>query len=315
LKTIHALEEPSARDAVFRDNAQTFHSIPTRGPAPPAGTIIPARLRRHRTVFVSDTHLGTRGAKVDLLYDFLIHNECDTLYLVGDIIDGWRLMRRWYWSTAHSRVLDEILRKVKSGTRVIFVPGNHDEAFRPYCGVTLAGVELHSECVHTTADGRRLLVLHGDRFDSIVTYAKWFAHLGDKAYEAALKLNTFVAYIRRALGLPYWSLSAYLKHRVKNAASFISNFEGAVTREARARGVDGVICGHIHHPEIKDIAGVLYCNDGDWVESCTALTENACGRLEILRWTNPAAEQLSIAPVTRLSVPKQTRRRPVLVPA
>ena len=198
---------------------------------------------------------------------------------------------------------------------MIYVPGNHDEFAREYFDYAFGEIQIRRHAYHRTADGKTMLVIHGDECDGVMIYAKWLAILGDHAYSAALMLNNWFNAIRRRFGLPYWSLSAYLKHRVKNAASFISNFEGAVTREARARGVDGVICGHIHHPEIKDIAGVLYCNDGDWVESCTALTENACGRLEILRWTNPAAEQLSIAPVTRLSVPKQTRRRPVLVPA
>jgi UDP-2,3-diacylglucosamine pyrophosphatase LpxH len=284
-------------------------------PPRPDDAIVPSRLRRHRTIFVSDTHLGTRGAKAELLYDFLIHNECETLYLVGDIIDGWRLMRRWYWSAAHSRVLDEILRKVKNGTRIVFVPGNHDEAFRPYCGVMLAGVELKSECVHVTADGRKLLVLHGDRFDGVVTYAKWLAHLGDTAYEIALKVNTLVSAVRRALGLPYWSLSAYLKHKVKNAASFISDFEQAVAREARSRGVDGVVCGHIHHPEVKDIGGVLYCNDGDWVESCTALTETVGGQLEILPWVHSAAEQERFVDTARSLRKAAPSRGRITVPA
>ncbi len=296
-------------NTIFPFDAPPTHR--TYGPVstPPATPVVPSRLRRHRTIFVSDTHLGTRGAKAELLHDFLIHNESDTLFLVGDIIDGWRLTRRWYWSAAHSRVLDEILRKVKNGTRVVFVPGNHDEAFRPYCGVTLAGVELQTECVHVTADGRKLLVMHGDRFDGIVTYAKWLAHLGDTAYEIALKANTVVSAVRRVLGLPYWSLSAYLKHKVKNAASFISNFEQALAKEARDRGADGVVCGHIHHPEIKDIGGILYCNDGDWVESCTALTETVGGQLEIVQWVHSAAEQERFVATARaLRKPAQARR-------
>ena len=253
----------------------------------------PHRIRRHRTIFISDTHLGTRGCKAELLADFLNHNDCQTLYLVGDIIDGWRLKESWYWSPAHSAVVNIILRKVQEGTRVIYVPGNHDEVFRDYCGVTLAGVELRQDAIHETADGRALWVVHGDHYDSIVTYARWLAHLGDKAYDFALVLNDWFNAGRRYLGMPYWSLSAYLKRRVKKAASFISNFEQALAREARHRGLDGVVSGHIHHAETKLIDGVLYCNDGDWVESCSALTEDARGRLEIVYWTRFAADQFA----------------------
>jgi UDP-2,3-diacylglucosamine pyrophosphatase LpxH len=226
-----------------------------------------------------------------LLADFLTHNDCRTLYLVGDIVDFWRLKRSWFWSAAHSRVIDAILTKVKGGTRVIYVPGNHDEAFRDYCGVLLAGVELQTEMIHRTADGRELLVIHGDSFDGIVTYARWLALLGDRAYAAALWLNDVVNGARRRLGLPYWSLSAFLKRKVKNAASFITDFEHAVARTAHSRGVDGVVCGHIHNAQMKTIDGVLYCNDGDWVESCTALIEDARGRLEIVQWTSFACER------------------------
>jgi UDP-2,3-diacylglucosamine pyrophosphatase LpxH len=251
----------------------------------------PHRVRHHRTIFISDIHLGTRGCKAELLADFLLHNDCQTLYLVGDIVDGWRLKESWYWSAAHSTVLNLILRKVREGTRVIYVPGNHDEVFRDYCGVSLAGVELRRDAIHKTADGRALWVVHGDHFDSVVTYARWLAHLGDKAYDFALVLNDWVAAMRRRAGLPYWSLSAFLKRKVKNAASFISNFEQTLAREARSRGLDGVVAGHIHHAQTKCIGDVLYCNDGDWVESCTALTEDARGRLDILHWTRFAADQ------------------------
>ncbi len=253
--------------------------------------LAPDRVRHHRTIFISDVHLGTPGCKAELLADFLTHNDCRTLYLVGDIVDFWRLKRSWFWSAAHSRVIDAILAKVKSGTRVIYVPGNHDEAFRDYCGVLLAGVELLSEAIHRTADGRELLVLHGDSFDGIVTYARWLAFLGDRAYAAALKLSDVVNLARRWFGLPHWSLSAFLKHKVKNAASFIADFEHAVARAAHLRGADGVVCGHIHNAQIRTIDGVLYCNDGDWVESCTALIEDARGRLEIVEWTSFAHER------------------------
>jgi UDP-2,3-diacylglucosamine pyrophosphatase LpxH len=244
-----------------------------------------------------------RGCKAELLADFLTHNDCQTLFLVGDIVDGWRLKKNWYWSPSHSAVLNAILRKVDEGTRVIYVPGNHDEVFRDYCGVSLAGVELRLETVHETADGRALLVVHGDHFDSIVTYARWLAHLGDYAYALALILNDGFNAIRRRLGLPYWSLSAYLKHKVKNAASFISDFEHALAREAKRRGFDGVVAGHIHHAETKVIDGVLYCNDGDWVESCSALVEDGRGCLEIVRWTSFAAEEERIGEDAAARVP------------
>ena len=250
----------------------------------------PHRIRRHRTIFISDTHLGTRGCKAALLADFLTHNDCHTLYLVGDIVDGWRLKECWYWNETHSRVLRAILDKVANGTRVIYVPGNHDEAFRDYCGLSLGGVELTPEAMHKTADGRQLLVVHGDHFDGILVYARWLARLGDWAYAFALHVNDVFNAARRFFGLPYWSLSACLKAKIKNAAAFITNFEEAVARLARERGADGVVCGHIHRAEIRRIGDVLYCNDGDWVESCTALTEDWRGRLEIVHWTRMASE-------------------------
>jgi UDP-2,3-diacylglucosamine pyrophosphatase LpxH len=243
--------------------------------------------RAHRTIFISDTHLGTRGCKAEMLADFLAHNECQTLFLVGDIVDGWQLKRRWYWDAMHDAVVSEILRKVDGGTRVIFVPGNHDEFARHYAGRLFGGIEIIAETIHATADGKRLLVLHGDRFDGVVTNAKWLAHFGDWAYGVTLRWNDWLFRARRALGLPYWSLSAWLKHQVKNAVEYISAFEELVAAEARRRGADGVVCGHIHHAEIRMIGDVLYLNDGDWVESCSALVEDARGNMEILRWATP----------------------------
>ena len=251
--------------------------------------ILPNRVRRHRVIFVSDVHLGTRSAQADLLADFLAHNDCRTLYLIGDIVDGWQLRKGWYWAESHSRVLHEILRKVQDGTRVFYVPGNHDEVLRDYCGLNLAGVEVRRDMIHESAAGKRFLICHGDQFDGAVACAKWLAYLGDGAYDFALSLNVFINAAQRILGLPHWSLAGFLKRKVKNAAQYISDFEYALAREARMRGVDGVICGHIHHPEIRVIDGILYANDGDWVESCTALIEDAKGRLEILRWKRFAA--------------------------
>jgi UDP-2,3-diacylglucosamine pyrophosphatase LpxH len=272
-----------------------FDSVPTIGRTfrAPVVTNTPARarkVRRHRTIFISDTHLGTRHAKAETLADFLAHNESETLFLVGDIIDGWQL-KRWYWSPAQDRVVAEVLRKMDEGTRVIFVPGNHDEFARDYCGRQLfgnrfGGIEIVQEAIHVTADGLRLWVLHGDRFDAVMLGARWLAHLGDWAYAMALRANDGLLAVRKILGLPHWSLSAWLKHKVKNAAQFISRFEEIVASQAAARGVDGVVCGHIHHAEIRRIGDVLYLNDGDWVESCTALVEDAHGKMEILHWAS-----------------------------
>jgi UDP-2,3-diacylglucosamine pyrophosphatase LpxH len=242
-------------------------------------------LTRHwRAIWLSDIHLGTRGCQAERLLDFLRDNESDTLYLVGDIVDGWRLKRWWYWPQSHNDVVQKILRKARKGTKVIYIPGNHDEAARNYCGLLFGGVELRFEAIHETADGRKLLVIHGDQFDTVVRHARWLAMLGDWAYALALRTNLVLNAVRRAFGLNYWSLSAWLKHKVKNAVEYIGRFEAAVASEGRRRGVDGVVCGHIHHAEIRMIEGILYCNDGDWVESCTALVEDHDGALTVLRW-------------------------------
>ena len=258
----------------------------------------PKHRKQHRTLFLSDIHLGTPGCKAELLLDFLRNNDAETIYLVGDIIDGWRLKRSWYWSAAHNAVVQEILRKSRKGATVIYVPGNHDEALRDYTGLNFGGVDVIDETIHVAANGQRFLVIHGDQFDGVVKYAKWLAHLGDRAYELALWLNNWLHVIRRAFGLSYWSLSSWLKHKVKNAVEFISSYEVALAREARERGVDGVICGHIHHAEMRDIDGVLYCNDGDWVESCTALAEDDAGQFSIVTWRRFSWEhETYVAPV------------------
>ncbi|HWA61986.1 MAG TPA: UDP-2,3-diacylglucosamine diphosphatase [Caulobacteraceae bacterium] len=239
---------------------------------------------RFRSVFISDVHLGTRGCQAELLLDFIRHLSCDHLYLVGDIVDGWKMKSGWYWPQAHNDVVQKILRLARRGVKVTYVPGNHDDRVRDFCGVHFGGVVVARDAVHETADGRRFLVLHGDEFDGVVRHAPWLAFLGDWAYRTILALNTVLNRARRHLGFGYWSLSAYLKVKVKNALQFIENFEAAVAAEARRRGVDGVICGHIHKAEMRDIEGIAYVNDGDWVESCTALVEHFDGRLEILHW-------------------------------
>ncbi|MBV8653426.1 MAG: UDP-2,3-diacylglucosamine diphosphatase [Alphaproteobacteria bacterium] len=239
---------------------------------------------RYRTIWLSDIHLGTRGCKAEFLLDFLRCNESETLYLVGDIIDGWRLRRSWYWAQSHNDVIQKVLRKARKGTRVVYIPGNHDEWLRDYTGHTFGGIALEDEVIHVTANGKRLLILHGDAFDGVVKYARWLALLGDWAYTFTLWVNNHFNHVRRKLGYPYWSLSAYLKGKVKNAVEYVGNFAQAVAEEAGRRGVDGVVCGHIHKAEIRKFGDVLYCNDGDWVESCTALVEHMDGRLEVINW-------------------------------
>jgi len=226
---------------------------------------------RFRTIWISDTHLGTAGCQADRLLDFLRCTESDYLYLVGDIIDGWQLRRRWYWHQSHNDVVQKILRKARKGTSVVYVPGNHDEAARHFLDLAFGGIAIRDEAIHTTARGLKLLVTHGDLFDGVVQYAKWLAYLGDRLYTFTLALNRGLNALRARLRLPYWSLAQFLKHKVKNAVSYIVAFEEALAAEARAKGLDGVVCGHIHKAEIRDIGGILYCNDGDWVESLTAL--------------------------------------------
>ena len=221
-----------------------------------------------------------------MLLDFLKKTESETLYLVGDIFDGWRLKKNWFWPQAHNDVIQKLLRKARKGCRVIYLPGNHDEGARQFVGLTFGDIRIVDEIIHTTADGRRFLVIHGDQFDVVVRYAKWLARLGDTAYGLLLTLNTMVNAARRRLGYPYWSLSAFLKHRTKKAVEYLGRFETALCEEAGRRAVDGVICGHVHTAEITDIQGLAYINDGDWVESCTALVELQCGALEILRWAD-----------------------------
>ena len=240
--------------------------------------------QRFRTIFISDIHLGTPGCQALALMDFLRTHPSDTLYLVGDIIDGWQLRRRWYWPQAHNDVVQKLLRRVRKGCRVIYVPGNHDEFARDFIGHHFGGIEVVQEAVHVTADGRSLWIIHGDYFDAVVQCAKWLAYLGDNLYEFTLRMNRHLNSLRGRLGLPYWSLSAYLKQKVKTALNYVTDFEEAVANEAKKRGHDGVLCGHIHRAEMRMINGVLYCNDGDWVESRTALVEHYDGRLEILHW-------------------------------
>jgi len=233
---------------------------------------------------VSDVHLGTPGCKAAHLLDFLRHYESEFLYLVGDILDGWALRSRFYWHQSHNDVIQKVLRRARKGTQVTYIPGNHDEMARQFCGLHFGDVAICEDAVHTLVDGRRLWVVHGDLADGVIRHAKWLAHVGDTLYTWLLWLNRHLNSLRAKLGLRYWSLSQYLKYRVKNAVSFVSDFERVLVREARRRGFDGVVCGHIHKAQVDTVDGLLYCNSGDWVESLTALVETLEGQLQIVTW-------------------------------
>lgn len=263
---------------------------PVKGP-PPA---TPRGCHRYRSVWISDFHLGTRGCRAERLLDFLGTVRCDTLYLVGDIIDAWALKSAWYWPASHSAVIQAVLALHREhGTRIVYVPGNHDEMLRDFLPLDLAGIEICNECVHETADGRRYLITHGDAFDAVCTEARWLAVLGDYAYRGVIIGNSWFNTVRRRLGYPYWSLSAFLKYQVKNAVAFIGRFEEALADEARRRGLDGIVCGHIHTPSRRRIEGIDYCNDGDWVESCTALTEDFAGCMDLLYWGRGTDDEIA----------------------
>ncbi|MFY8015452.1 MAG: UDP-2,3-diacylglucosamine diphosphatase [Limnohabitans sp.] len=254
-----------------------------------------------RAIFISDLHIGTPGFQAEALLDFLKNHPSDSLYLVGDIVDGWQLRRRWFWPQSHNDVVQKLLRRARKGCRVVYVPGNHDEFARHFVGHAFGGVEIRHDTSHTTARGLKLWVVHGDHFDGVIQCAKWLAYTGDWLYELSLRLNRHLNTFRARMGLGYWSLSAYLKLKVKKAVNFISDFEVAVAQEAHRRGFDGVVCGHIHHAEIRDVNGILYCNDGDWVESRTALVEHVDGRLEIIHWGSKAVV-VTQAPEKQLAV-------------
>lgn len=239
---------------------------------------------QYRTIWISDIHLGTHGCKADALLDFLKSTESENLYLVGDIIDGWRLKKKFYWPQAHNDVIQKLLRKARKGTRVVYVPGNHDEAARGYTDLKFGDIEIVQEAFHETADGKTLWVVHGDLFDGVMQYAKWLAHLGDISYTMLLAVNNTLNRWRIFFNKPYWSLSQYLKHKVKNAVSFMTAFENVMIQETKRKKCDGVVCGHIHKAELREVDGIIYANDGDWVESLTALVEHFDGQLEVLQW-------------------------------
>lgn len=248
-------------------------------------------VKNYKTIFISDIHLGSKACQAELLLDFLKHNDSEKLYLVGDIVDGWRLKRKWYWPQSHNDVVQKILRKARKGTEIIYVPGNHDEGLRRYIGTHFGGIEVRPTDIYEAVNGDKYLVLHGDSFDNVMLYARWLAYVGDHAYDLVLRLNTMFNGLRRLMGLRYWSLSSYLKIKVKNAVQFISEFERVLAQEAQKAGVQGVICGHIHHAEMKQYGDVIYMNDGDWVESCTALVEHFDGTWEIVFWADIVAQR------------------------
>jgi len=254
--------------------------------------------RHFRTLFISDVHLGARGSQADKLLDFLRSHDADTIYLVGDIVDGWALKSNWHWPQSHNDFVQKMLRKARKGAKVIYIPGNHDEFLRQYYGTHFGGIDVVENALHTGVDGKRFLVIHGDIFDLVVQNARWLAHLGDKAYDFAIQLNRLVNFFRRLFGVPYWSLSQWAKQKVKNAVNYIGAFEEALAAEARRHGADGVICGHIHCAVIRDQQGIRYMNCGDWVESCTALAEHEDGRFEIITWTDLAPR---VAPVPQMA--------------
>lgn len=268
--------------------------------------------KTYRSIFISDVHLGTKDCKAEQLNNFLKHNTCNTLYLVGDILDAWKIKQnKWRWKQSHTNVVRRILGHAKRDTRVVYVLGNHDEFLRPFLQYNLnfGMVEMTNQIEHIGADGRHYLVVHGDLFDGITRLAPWISMLGDRAYDFVLAVNSRFNWIRHRLGIGYWSLSLYLKQRVKKAVDFIFQFERNLAAYCKKRGFDGVICGHIHHAEIKDIDGVVYMNDGDWVESCTALVEHHDGRWEIITWTKETDNVVDdIDSGTRQRSPRSTRK-------
>ena len=266
-----------------------------------------------RSIFISDVHLGTRGCQAERLLDFLRDYESDNLFLVGDIIDFWSMNRGIHWTPAQNTVVQKILRRARHGQKVILIPGNHDEAMREYDGVLFGDILVKREHVHVTANGQRFLLLHGDEFDQVTRYHRWLAILGDVGYDLLVRLNAVLSRVRRALRRPgYWSLAGYAKSRVKRAVSFIFDFEDSVIHAVRERGLDGVICGHIHNAALRRVDGITYINCGDWVDSCTAIVEHMDGELELIRAWHPVASPVA-NPVAN-PVTGDTVTRPIAPP-
>ncbi|MEF2545845.1 UDP-2,3-diacylglucosamine diphosphatase [Aurantimonas sp. E1-2-R+4] len=264
--------------------------------------------RHFRTLFLSDVHLGSKAAQAEMLVDFLRVHDAEKIYLVGDIVDGWRLKRSWHWPQSHNDVVQKLLRKARKGATIVYIPGNHDEILRDFPGQHFGGVEVKLTDIHTMADGRQFLVIHGDEFDVVVRNARVLAYLGDWAYDAAIAINVVFNVVRRRLGFPYWSISSWAKLKVKNAVNFIGAFESALAEEAKRNGCDGVICGHIHYAQIVRHGDIEYVNTGDWVESCTALAERHDGSLELIRWSETMSEEAPARPPVDV---RASPRRPV----
>jgi UDP-2,3-diacylglucosamine pyrophosphatase LpxH len=244
-----------------------------------------AKITHYRTVFLSDIHLGDADCKADFLLDFLNHSRIDTLYLIGDIIDMWAMSRQFCWPDSHNKLLHRFMQMPSAGTRVIYLPGNHDEPAQRYDGMALGEIEIHREYIHTLANGKKLLLMHGDQFDQEVCFGPLHAWLGDKAYRSLMFVNRWYNRYRVWRGHDYWSLAGFLKSHVRGASEAITRYREIGCAYARQRGLDGIVCGHIHHPEVTTVSGTLYCNDGDWVENCSALTEDRRGNLQLIFWT------------------------------
>lgn len=244
----------------------------------------------HRALFLSDIHLGTKGCQAELLLSFLKQHEAEYIYLIGDIFDGWRLRKGWYWPQSHNDVVQKILRKARKGSKIIYIPGNHDEVMRSYFGTHFGGIEVKESDIFEGVTGKKFLIIHGDQFDVVIKNAKWLAHVGDWAYETVLGLSALLNKFRSLWGGQYWSLSRWAKYKVKSAVNFIGDYEDILSSEAKKHGADGIICGHIHHPTIKQINNVSYLNTGDWVESCTAIVENFDGEFELIYWAHENKE-------------------------
>jgi UDP-2,3-diacylglucosamine pyrophosphatase LpxH len=248
------------------------------------------KIFNYRSIWISDFHLGTRGCQSELLLEFIKHTQSEKLYLVGDIIDGWALKNTWYWPQSHNDVVQKILRKARHGTEVFYISGNHDEVMRGFVPVNFGGVSILNQIIHETVDKKKYLVVHGDQFDGIIQCAKWLAMLGSITYDFLIYFNRYINFFRKKLGYEYWSLSNYLKFTVKNAVKFVSEYEKLVCNYAKQFKVEGIICGHIHHANMQSMNGIHYINDGDWVESCTALVEHFDGKLELINWTEKRKE-------------------------
>jgi len=243
-------------------------------------------MNSYRSVFISDIHLGTKMSQADQLLEFMKTFECEKIYLVGDIIDCWAMSKKKIWSQFHSDVIQKLLRRARKGVEVVYIPGNHDDLLREYCDAEFGHIILVEECIHVGIDGKLYLVTHGDQFDIVMKNAQWLAHLGSWAYDVSIDIGRWVSKIRSKFNLPHWSLSSYLKHTVKESVNFIGDYETTLANYVRSKNLDGIICGHIHHANIRDISNIRYMNCGDWVESCTALVEHHDGRFEIIRWSD-----------------------------